>query len=793
MKISYNGLKTLINFELSPDELSQLLTGTGLEVEGVDKIYSVKGGLEGLVIGHVLECTQHPNADKLKSTKVDIGTGEILSIVCGAPNVAIGQKVVVATEGTVLYASTGETFEIKKSKIRGEISQGMLCSEIEIGIGSYAEGIYIADEKTVPGTKASEYFGIQPDYIMEIGLTPNRADAASHFGVARDIKAKTGLPVLLPDVATLTLGNVLPSIGLLVEDTTACPRFCGLEIRNVQVGPSPKWLSEFLESIGVNSINNLVDISNYVCHYLGQPMHIFDADKILGNQIVVRKPRRGEKIKTLDKLERTFTGQELAICDVEKPMAIAGVFGGENSGVSLSTKNIFLEVAYFNPDDIRRSATNFGIKTDASFRYERGTDPNMPPFAVRLATKLILEMAGGETVNEILEVYPNELEKAKVKLRYSQVERLLGKKIAESEIKSILLALDFVIKSETVEGLELEVPLYRIDVTREADILEEILRIHGFENIPESTHMGANFLSSFPTIQTEDLQQKISQLLAADGFHEMQTLSITKAGEIANAINLMNPLSEDLNQMRTNLLPSGIEVVEHNVNRRQKDVRLFEFGRTYHAIEGNITEKFKLGIFQSGDVKGNSWTENARKSNFYDIKCTVSKVLEWMKIGEFEIKETENENLEYGLDYYKNGRPIVQMGKVFPRLTEVKQEVFYAELDWAYLTKKYKADISFSEIPKFPEVKRDLSLVLDQKVAYSEVLQVAKETEKKLLKNVEVFDVYKGDKIDQGKKAYALSFTLQDANQTLTDKQIDKVMSKLMLSFEQKLGALIRK
>ncbi len=610
MKISYNYLKKFIAFEQNPEQLGVFLTNTGLEVEGIEQTNEIKGGWDGLVVGEVKACEPHPNADKLKCTKVNVGAEALLDIVCGAPNVAQGQKVVVALTGTTLYPTDGEPFVIKKSKIRGEVSEGMLCAEDEIGLGKSHAGIMVLDDSLKPGTAIKEVIKLDTDYCIEIGLTPNRADAASHLGVARDIKAVTGLPFNMPSVANFKPSDIENTIGLKVENHEACPRFCGLEIRNVKVGPSPAWLKDFLSTVGVNSINNLVDISNYVCHFLGQPMHIFDADRIVGNQIIVKAPSVGTSIVTLDDTTRQLTGADLAICNTEEPMAIAGVFGGKKSGVSDATTNVFLEVAYFNPNWIRKTATTHSLKTDASFRYERGTDPEMPPFAIKFAALLIQELASGEICKNVFDAYPSPLPAHKVTAKFANIDRLLGKTLPKEEIKNILTALDITIESESDTQLQLSVPAYRVDVTRECDIIEEILRIYGFDNIELSEHMSTEFLSAFPPVDAGTQKIRIAQILASAGFSEIQTLSIVKPAYNASLgkeevkVPLLNPLSEDLSEMRTTLMFSGLQTIAYNINRRAKDLRLYEFGRVYEQknTENGIKyiEKHQLAFFYIG-------------------------------------------------------------------------------------------------------------------------------------------------------------------------------------------------
>ena len=806
MLISYNTLKKIIDFPHSPEELSVLLTATGLEVEGLEEKLPVPGGLKGLLIGEVKTCIPHPNADKLKCTTIDVGQETLLNIVCGAPNVAAGQKVVVATVGAELFPEQGDSFKIKKSKIRGELSQGMLCAEDEIGLGQGHDGIMVLETEMENGTPAATYFDLESDYAIEIGLTPNRADAASHFGTARDIKAVTGASVTLPSVADFKLGSAIPKIDLEVLDTQGCPRFCGLEIQGVTVKESPDWLKGFLATIGVNAINNLVDITNYVCHFLGQPMHIFDADKIEGQKVTVKTPKAGTLLTTLDGVKRKLNGKDLAICDVNGPMALAGVFGGEHSGVSESTKNIFLEVAYFNSDRIRFSATAHSLKTDASFRYERGTDPNMPEYAIKLAALMVQELAGGELAKHQFDNYPVQIEDHKVSVKFKNIDRLLGKVLPRDLIEDILVKLNIEIESKSDLGLELSVPAYRVDVTREADIIEEILRIYGFDNIELSDHLSSDFISNFRNVVPETQVLKISELLAANGFNEIQTLSIVKpsqnavVGDEESQVKLLNPLTEDLSVMRNGLLFSGLHTLTYNVNRRNKDLKVFEFGRVYAKKETEegvkYSDQHKLGIWMTGNKRAESWQQKSEPVSFFELKNEVLKVLSQMRLGNLTSTEAGDELFQYGIDFKMNNRVIATLGKVKAthlKFADLKQDVYYAELDWAYILKKYSYQVDFKEISKFPEVRRDLSLVLDKKSNFAEIEAIAYKTDKKLLKRVNVFDIYEGEKLGTDKKSYSVSFMLQDADRTLNDKVIDKTMSKLIANFENQLGAEIRR
>ncbi len=808
MKVSYNYLKKFIDFEINPNQLGDMLTSTGLEVESIEKIEAIKGGLEALVIGQVIDCQKHPDADKLSVTKVDVGQENYLDIVCGASNIRIGQKVIVATVGATLYPTVGESFVIKRSKIRGAVSEGMICAEDEIGIGSSHEGIIVLQTELPLGTAAIKHFKLEPDFVIEIGLTPNRADAASHFGVARDIKAITHLPIKLPDVSGFNLGKIPHSINLSVENMEACPRFCGLEIQGIEVKESPQWLKNFLNTIGINSINNIVDISNYVCHFLGQPMHIFDADEIAGNKVIVKIPEKDIEIVTLDGVERKLSGYDLAVCNANKPMAIAGVFGGNKSGVKTETKNIFLEVAYFNPDFIRKTANFHSLKTDASFRYERGTDPNMPPFAIKLAALMVKELAGGEFCDLLIDNYPNPIPNFEILLKFKNINRLIGKTLDPELIISILNSLEITVLEKSQEFLRVSVPPYRVDVTREADLIEEVLRIYGFENVELSDYLNSDFISDFQENGEENLRIKLSESLASVGFNEIQTLSIIKpsqnvwlnSGNDSGVIKLLNPLSEELSEMRQSLLFSGLNAIQYNINRKNRDVKVFEFGRTYFnaSLDSNIKVKENkvLSIWMTGNTHSESWAQKSNAISFQNLNQAVSLVLSQMRISKPEAVVTKNEIFAFGKDYVLRNKVLVSFGLINKNLlqkADLKQPVFYAEFDWALLMKMYSEEVKFFEIPKYPEVRRDLSLVLEKSVKFEDIKRIAFATEKKILKSVNVFDVYTGDKLKESQKSYSVSFVLQDQEKTLNETQIEKTMDRFMLTFEKEIGAIIRK
>ncbi|MCW3084520.1 MAG: phenylalanyl-tRNA synthetase, beta subunit [Bacteroidetes bacterium] len=815
MKISYNWLKEYVKTDLSPEEAGKLLTGCGLEVESIEKAETVKGGLEGMVVGEVKTKEKHPDADRLNLTTVDIGTGELLHIVCGAANVEAGQKVVIATVGAKLYPATGEPFEIKKSKIRGAVSEGMICAEDEIGLGTSHAGIIVLDADAIPGTPAKEYFKIEEDYTIEIGLTPNRADAASHVGVARDLVAVLNtheisggehLMLQLPDVEAFRVDNTSSKIEVTVEDPIACPRYSGLSISNVKVAESPEWIKNRLKTIGIRPINNIVDITNYVLHELGQPMHAFDADKIKGGKVIVKKLADKTKFKTLDETERELSSEDLMICDAEGGMCIAGVFGGMESGVSENTTNIFLESAYFNSTSVRKSAKRHGLKTDASFRFERGTDPNMTVYALKRAALLIKEIAGGEISSEIIDLYPKKVENFKVPFSFEKCDRLIGKHIDLEIIKKIILSLGIDIEHEGHDALLLSIPPFKVDVTREQDVIEEVLRIYGYNNIEIPTALNSS-LSFSEKPDKEKIQNAIADLLSNNGFSEMMNLSLTKEEYSLKVksinpehnVKMLNPLSSDLNVLRQSLLFSGLEIIAYNQNRKSADLKLYEFGKTYMAVKGEpvkYVETKHLSLFVSGRKTEESWNAKNDAVSFYSLKGAVNAVLERLGI-DVKMNEISSDLFSAGLSYAWNKKTIVEFGavsKTVLKSMDIKNEVFYADFNWDLIleaVKKGKA-LMYTEVPKFPEVKRDLALLIDKAVKFEQLEQLAYQSEKALLKSVNLFDVYEGDKLPAGKKSYALSFIIQDENATLTDKQIEKIMEKLMKTYQEKAGAEIR-
>lgn len=805
MKISFNWLKEYIELNQSAEDIGKILTDTGLEVETIEEFETVKGGLQGIVIGEVLTCEKHPNADKLKITTVDIGDGTISPIVCGAPNVATGQKVIVATVGTTLYPSSGESFIIKKAKIRGEVSEGMICAEDEIGLGASHDGIMVLDTDLPNGTSAAKHFNLENDLVFEIGLTPNRADATSHIGTARDLKAITSNEVKWPSIEDYKKDNDELNIAVDVKDHEACPRYSGVTITGLQIKESPDWLKNRLKAIGLSPINNVVDITNYVLHETGQPLHAFDAAKIPGNKVIVKTASAGDKFTTLDEKERVLNDKDLMICDGnEKGMCIAGVFGGIDSGVTDATTSIFLESAYFSPDYIRKTAQRHQLKTDASFRFERGTDPEMTLYALKRAALLLKELAGGSISSDVIDIYPNPISPFEVDVTYRNINRLIGQDIPKDRIHNILTSLDIELTNITDDGFKAIVPAYRVDVQREADIIEEILRIYGFNNIAIPATLGTDFLASFSATDRDKLKTKVTELLVSRGYFEVMTNSLTKPAyskEDASIdehkdVVILNKLSEDLGVMRQSLLYSVIEVATYNINRKQNNLKIFEFGKTYEKLAEGYKEKDHLVIGLTGSLNGEHWNEKPKSVEFHDLSAVVNLIIS--KFTSQKINSTVNHKTpySYALELSVADKTLATLGKVdaaIGRKYGLKQELFYADIDWHLLLKLANNNIVFEEVSKFPEVRRDLSIVLNKDITFDRVLSLAEEKERKLLKSINVFDVYEGDKIDEDQKAYALSFILQDAHKTLTDKVIDKTMDKLITSFENELGAIIRK
>ncbi|WP_316838010.1 phenylalanine--tRNA ligase subunit beta [Pedobacter nutrimenti] len=799
MKISYNWLKQFIQTDKTPQELSLILTNIGLEVESLEKVQPIAGGLEGLVIGKVLTCVQHPNADRLRVTTVDAGGAEHIQVVCGAPNVAEGQKVVVATVGTTVYPNEGEPFKINKSKIRGEVSEGMICAEDEIGLGGSHAGIMVLPEDTPVGIPAKEYFKMEDDYLYEIGLTPNRADAASHLGVARDLAAYFRTEITMPDVSSFKTDNEDLDIKVQVEDEDACPRYSSVSISGVTVADSPDWLQDKLKVIGIRPINNIVDITNYVLHELGQPLHAFDAGQITGGKVFVKKATEGEPFVTLDGIERKLSAEDLMICNAAAPMCIAGVFGGKSSGVTAETTKVFLESAYFNSVSVRKTSKRHNLKTDASFRYERGTDPEITVYALKRAALLIQEIAGGMISSNVSDLYPNPVKPFEVEVSYKNINNLIGASIPDAEIKAIITALGIAVAEEKEGQLSLRVPNYKVDVTRECDVTEEVLRIYGYDNIAIPSKINAS-LSYGSKPDRELTQHIIADMLTANGFLEIWCNSLTKSTyskNIDEAVHLLNPLSSDLNVMRQSLLMPALESVAYNQNRKNQDVKFYEFGKTYHLINEKYVERPRLLLLISGTSLPEQWNHKVNPVSFYHLKAAVDAITGRLGISTYQTEEVNDENFAYGMRYFRGDKTIVTFGAATAadrKKGDVDKEVFYADFDWALLLEMIKKNrIINKEVPKYPSVRRDLSMLVDTEVTFDDLKTIAFKTEKKLLKNVQVFDVYKGDKLPEGKKSYALNFTLQDEEQTLTDKQIDAVMQKIISNLAQTAKAEIRK
>jgi phenylalanyl-tRNA synthetase beta chain len=816
MKISYNWLKEYLDISMDTKKVSEILTNIGLEVEGEELFESVKGGLEGFLIGEVITCEKHPNAKKLSITTVNVGSNELLKVVCGAPNVAEGQKVVVATVGTTIYMGN-DSFKIKRSKIRGEESAGMICAEDELGLGAGHEGIMVLDHNAKVGMAAKDYFRVESDTIFEIGLTPNRIDAASHYGVARDLAAYISqnqkINLRKPLVNNFKIDSTDSKINVSVENNEACHRYSGLSISNIKVDESPEWLKTRLLSIGQIPINNIVDITNFVLHELGQPLHAFDADKITGNEVIVKTLGDGTSFKTLDELERKLSEKDLMICNASDGMCIAGVFGGADSGVTGETRNIFLESAYFNPVSVRKTAKHHGLNTDSSFRFERGTDPNNTVYALKRAAMLIKELAGGQINSNIIDIYPEPVQDFKIKVDFKQIDRLIGNSIEKENIKHILEALEIRVVNETDEGLTVLVPPYRVDVQREADLIEEILRIYGYNYVTMSNHVNST-ITHYRKPDEHKLKNLISDFLAANGFNEIMCNSLSREAyynnlsnlPVSNAVKIFNPLSQDLNVMRQTLLFGGLETIAYNSNRRNADLKLFEFGNSYRFDKEKETtdplrkydEREHLSLFICGRKNSNSWINPETRSDFFEIKTFVDLTLKRLgyDIRKFEVAEISNELLSVGLEYKLNQKVLVAFGLVESTLKnrfEIEDDIYYAEFNWNLSFKFLKNHkVSFDELPKYPEVKRDLSMIVDKELKFEQLQKLAYKTEKKLLRRINIFDVYSGENIPAGKKSYAISFFLQDMTKTLNDKYIDKVMSGLIKAFERELNAEIR-
>lgn len=817
MKISYNWLKDYLDIDIEPRKLSTILTGIGLEVEAMEEWESVAGGLKGVVIGEVLTCKKHPDADKLTVTTVDIGTSRPLQIICGAPNVVPGQKVPVATIGTHVFKGE-ESIEIKKSKIRGELSEGMICAEDELGLGPLHEGIMVLDENAVPGTPAAEYFKIVKDTIFEIGLTPNRIDSGSHFGVARDLAAYLNInegltkKAKLPSVDGFKTDNNDNPYEVIIENTEACPRYSGITISGVKVAESPDWLKNKLRAIGQNPINNVVDITNFVQNEIGQPLHAFDADKIAGKKVIVRNLPDNSKFITLDGVERSLSSKDLMICNINEGMCIAGVFGGIKSGVTEATKNIFLESAYFNPVSIRKTAKRHALNTDASFRFERGADPERTVWALKRAIMLIQELAGGKISSQVVDIYPEKINRSIVEVSYRNIKRLTGKHIDPQIIRKILNLLDIDILSYNNDNLTLLIPLYRVDVHHEADVVEEILRIYGYNNIEIDEHLNSTLY--FPEKpDKEKLQNIISDMLSANGFAEIMCNSLNPASFYESGdfdrdqlVILTNPLSSDLNAMRQSLLFGGLSSVAWNINRQNTDLKLYEFGNCYFyknqgtpvPLADDYSETKSLDIFISGNWGKQRWNYKTSPTDFYNIKAVVEMVLARLGIqkADISIDESKKKYFSESVKYLSDNLIIAEAGKIssqYLSIFDIGQDVYYAQINWDLLLKMVKYHkISYKELPRYPWVRRDLALLLNKEVRFNQIREIAFRTEKHILREVDLFDVYESESLGPGKKSYAVSFIMRDDIKTLTDKTIDKTMNNLITAFEKELKANIR-
>ena len=820
MNISYNWLKEYVEFDLSPNEVAEALTSIGLEVGSVEEVQSVKGGLEGIVIGEVLTCEPHPNSDHMHITTVNLGTGEPVQIVCGAANVAAGQKVVVATLGTKLYDGD-ECFTIKKSKLRGVESLGMICAEDEIGLGTSHDGIMVLPAEAVPGTLAKDYFNIQSDYVIEVDITPNRADACSHYGVARDLYAyliQAGKKTALtrPSVEAFQVDNHDLNIDIEVADSESCPRYAGVTIKGVAVKESPEWLQNKLRLIGVRPINNVVDVTNYILHAYGQPLHCFDADKIKGNKIIVKTLPQNTPFVTLDEVERKLDERDMMICNSEEPMCLAGVFGGLDSGSTEATQNVFIESAYFNPTVVRKTARRHGLNTDSSFRFERGVDSNNVIYALKRAAMLIKELAGGTVAMEIKDLYPNPIKDFEVELNYQYVHDLIGKTIPTDTIKRIVTSLEMKIISETSEGIALRVPPYRVDVQRPCDVVEDILRIYGYNNVEIPTTLKSSLTTKGEVDKSQKMQNLVAEQLVGCGFNEILNNSLTKSGYYEgletympqNLVMLMNPLSNDLNCMRQTLLFGGLESIQHNANRKNADLKFFEFGNCYfynvdkknpEKVLAAYSENYHLGLWVTGKRVSNSWAHTDENSSVYELKAYVLNIFArlGLNLGSVVFGNLTNDIYSVAISVHtRGGKLLATLGIVSKKLQkafDIDNEVYYAEINWNELMKAVRnVKVSYTEISKFPAVKRDLALLIDKNIQFAEIEKIAYEAERKLLKNVELFDVYEGKNLEAGKKSYAVSFLLQDENATLNDKTIEKVMSKIVRNLEEKLNAKLR-
>lgn len=808
MKISYNWLQQFLQIDWDATKTGELLTDLGLEVEGIETKESIKGSLKGIVVGKVLTCEQHPNADRLKVTTVDLGDGKPVQIVCGAPNVAAGQKVPVATIGTLLYDDKGESFKIKKGKIRGEESHGMICAEDELGLGTSHDGIMVLEDSIKEGSLGTDVFNVEIDHVFEIGLTPNRSDAMSHFGVARDLRAgliqqENQLELISPSVSNFHVAERTLRFDVDVEDKNLVPRYCGIAITDIIVKDSPEWIQNRLKAIGLTPKNNIVDITNYVLHELGQPLHAFDAQQIKGNKVVVKTLAEGTKFTTLDEVERSLSSEDIMICDAEdNPLCIAGVFGGLDSGVSKNTNSIFLESAYFNPVSIRKTAKRHALNTDASFRFERGIDINLTKYALKRAALLIEEYAGGKITSDISDFYPIKIEDFQVFFSYENAYRLIGQEIPKDTIKNILASLEIKINSETEGGLGLTIPSYRTDVQREADIIEEVLRVYGYNNIEFSHKLNTSI--SFDSNTETKIENIISDQLSALGFNEIMSNSLTKASYINYAedldesfnVAMLNPLSTDLGVLRQSLLFSGLESISYNLNRKNTALKFYEFGKSYHKYAEKYQEDKHLALFITGNKTKSSWNSTSKLSDFFYAKGILTALFERLGMNSLKSTPTKSALFSEGLTFSLGKTKLAEFGTVKKTILKefgIKQEVLFADLNWENILKlSSKKQIKVKDLSKFPSVKRDLALLIPVKTTFKEIYNLAFQTERKLLKEVDLFDVYEGENVPEGKKSYAISFVLQDENKTLEDKQIDKIMQKLQGNFEKNLEAVLR-
>ncbi len=808
MKISYNWLKQFIEIDWSAEQVGELLTDLGLEVEGIEPFESVKGGLKGIVLGEVRSCEKHPNADRLKVCTVDVGSDEDLQIVCGAPNVAKGQKVPVALVGTTLYPTDAEPWTIKKGKIRGIASQGMICAEDELGLGEDHDGIMVLNTDSTPGTPCSEIFDLEQDQVFEIGLTPNRADAMSHFGVARDLRAglkqkKINKELITPSLSSFAVDNRSLRIEVEVAETALAPRYGGVTNSNLIVEDSPDWLKNRLKAIGLSPINNVVDATNYVMHELGQPLHAFDADRIHGKKIEVKRMPSGTEFMTLDGELRTLHEEDLMICDAEKPMCIAGVYGGINTGVTRQTRNIFLESAYFDPVSIRKTAKRHGLNTDASFRFERGIDINLVEYALSRAAILIRDLAGGDITSDIVDLYPKKFDDRKVFLSIDKIHSLIGDEIPRDTLISILASLDIQVKSVTESGFGLLIPPYRVDVLRDVDVIEEILRVYGYNNIPDKQKVMASIAPPKGT-EPHRIQERVADRLSGLGFFEILGNSLCNPAHNAllsmpegyEAVRLVNPLSQELSEMRGDLLFSGLASLSHNLNRKQSDLKLFEFGKVYALKEGEYLESDRLSILLCGNKRQENWTGGSEPMGFFYGKAAIAQLLQSVGLESWDEDSLEDPRFKEGIRLSSGKEVLAEFGVIAPEFCaafDIGQEVLYGDIRWAQLVASARnQEIVFQDIPRHPEVRRDFALLLNEGVRFRDIRDIAYRTERKLLRDVRLFDVYTGDTLPEGKKSYAVSFFLQDPQKTLKDKQIEKTMERLQKAYESELGAALR-